>query len=47
MAIYTVLVYTAVQKTGLRECYDQMFWNTTIITHLHTVTLVVNIRFVC
>lgn len=29
MAIYTILVYTAVQKTGLRECYDKIFWSTT------------------
>ena len=31
MAINTILVYTAVQKTWLRECYDEMFWNTTFV----------------
>ena len=30
-AIYTILVYTAVQKTGVRECYDELFWNTAFV----------------
>lgn len=37
MAIYTILVYTAVQKTGLRECYDKIFWSTTFTAKPHVV----------